>query len=303
MTDIVFLDGGMGQELVRRSPDDLTQLWGGMVLHDHPHIVQGLHEDFLRAGAKVLTLNAYSLTRARLGRSDKVEMLAPMQALACELAMGAIDALGADAAIAGCLPPLVGSYHPDTVLPVEEAAAEFAEIVEHQRDTVDFFICETMSSIKEAQGAVAGTVDARKPVWVAFTTEDEDGTRLRSGEPLADAVAAVVGAGHVAALLINCTRPEAVAAGLAVLAESGLPYGAYANGFTRIQSTYVPGATVNELSTRTDLTPDAYADFALGWVEQGATIIGGCCEVGPAHIATLAQRLEAAGHRTVKALP
>jgi len=28
-----------------------------------------------------------------------------------------------------------------------------------------------------------------------------------------------------------------------------------------------------------------------GWIKQGATIVGGCCEVGPAHVAELAKRL------------
>jgi homocysteine S-methyltransferase len=37
----------------------------------------------------------------------------------------------------------------------------------------------------------------------------------------------------------------------------------------------------------------------MGWVDQGATIVGGCCEVGPDHIAELARRLRAAGHDLV----
>jgi S-methylmethionine-dependent homocysteine/selenocysteine methylase len=32
---------------------------------------------------------------------------------------------------------------------------------------------------------------------------------------------------------------------------------------------------------------------------MGATIVGGCCETGPAHIAELARRLKGAGHRVV----
>jgi homocysteine S-methyltransferase len=38
---------------------------------------------------------------------------------------------------------------------------------------------------------------------------------------------------------------------------------------------------------RAELTPDAYAQFARGWIDRGAEIVGGCCEVGPAHIARL----------------
>ncbi|MEM8537444.1 MAG: homocysteine S-methyltransferase family protein, partial [Pseudomonadota bacterium] len=47
------------------------------------------------------------------------------------------------------------------------------------------------------------------------------------------------------------------------------------------------------------LGPEAYARFAMGWIAQGATIVGGCCEVGPAHIARLADDIRTAGHRIV----
>ena len=70
------------------------------------------------------------------------------------------------------------------------------------------------------------------------------------------------------------------------------PFGAYANGFTEITQSFVQvGATVQDLSARTDLTPHAYAAFAEDWAKMGVTIIGGCCEVGPAHIAELVRRL------------
>jgi len=302
VSNVILMDGGMGQELVRRSPDALTQLWGGAVLRDHPHIVGGLHEDFLRAGAKALITNSYSLSRPRLARDGQEDMLDLLQNRACEVAIEAIDATGSDVALLGSLPPLNGSYHPDSVPPVEEAAEQFAEIAAIQAPYVDVLLCETMSSIKETQGALVGAARAGKPIWLAFTTDDNDGTKLRSGEPLVDALDAVAGSQNLAAILINCTRPEAVDQGMPILAKCGLPFGAYANGFTRIETNYLPGAKVDELSTRKDLTPEAYAGFAMGWVERGATIVGGCCEVGPAHIAILAQRLQAAGHSIIKDL-
>ena len=80
-----------------------------------------------------------------------------------------------------------------------------------------------------------------------------------------------------------------------ILAEGILPFGAYANGFTKIDALQ-PGGTVDALTARQDLTPQAYADFVMGWVEKGATIVGGCCEVGPKHISEINDRLKAAGH-------
>ena len=87
---------------------------------------------------------------------------------------------------------------------------------------------------------------------------------------------------------------------LGALKDLGKPFGAYANGFTHISGNFLKDApTVKELTHRHDLTPEKYGDFAMSWVAMGATIIGGCCEVGPAHIRHLAERLKAAGHTIV----
>ena len=69
---------------------------------------------------------------------------------------------------------------------------------------------------------------------------------------------------------------------------------AYANGFTSIE-TLKPGGTVASLEARHDLGPEQYAAFAMNWVRNGARVVGGCCEVGPAHIAELARQLAQAG--------
>jgi S-methylmethionine-dependent homocysteine/selenocysteine methylase len=62
--------------------------------------------------------------------------------------------------------------------------------------------------------------------------------------------------------------------------------GAYANGFISVDSLY-PGDTVEELEMRQDMSPQQYAKHAMDWVRNGASIIGGCCEIGPEHIKAL----------------
>jgi homocysteine S-methyltransferase len=134
---------------------------------------------------------------------------------------------------------------------------------------------------------------------MAFSVDDTDGTKLRSGEPLFVMTEMVRHYGP-AAVMINCAMPEAIDQGLPVLTDCGLPFGAYANGFTKITEAFLQDApTVDALSARTDLTPDAYAEHVMRWVGAGATIVGGCCEVGPAHIAEIARRLHGAGHTIV----
>ena len=53
MTDITLLDGGMGQELVNRSGDTPTPLWGTQVMVDHPGMVEAIHSDYFDAGATI----------------------------------------------------------------------------------------------------------------------------------------------------------------------------------------------------------------------------------------------------------
>lgn len=291
---VTLLDGGMGQELVRRSSDPAHPQWGAWVMMNEPEIVQALHEDYLRAGADVLTLNTYSTTPTRFESFAMPEQFEPQQRRAMELARAAIDATGRPARIAGCLPPLVGSYHPESVPTWDAMLDEYRRIAEIEADHVDLFICETMSKAEEARAAATAAAETDRPVWVAWTLDEElapDGTaRLRSGETVAEAIAALDGIG-VQALLFNCCPPESIAAGLTDLAIDGRPFGGYANGFTPIPKEFVLGETVDLIGRRTDLGPQAYAGHVMNWVGAGATIVGGCCETTPAHIEELSRRL------------
>ena len=162
---------------------------------------------------------------------------------------------------------------------------------------VDLFLCETMLSAAEARAAATAARESGRPVWTALSVDDADGTRLRSGEGVADGARAAVDAG-AEAVLINCSSPEAVTTAVPLLAGIGVPFGAYANGFVSVGALQ-PGKTVEVLEARDDLDPARYAGHALAWVAAGATIVGGCCEIGPAHIAALGQRLVAGGHELV----
>ncbi|MEO1493873.1 MAG: homocysteine S-methyltransferase family protein [Pseudomonadota bacterium] len=305
MADIVMLDGGMGQELTRRSKNSAHPQWGAWVMMNEPEIVQGLHEEYLRAGARVITLNSYSANRSRLTTFGMPERLGELQGIAIDLAQRARDAARVDAKIAGCLSPLIGSYHPELLPPDPELLEEYRETVAFQADHVDLFLCETMSKASEARMAATAAAESGKPVWIAWTLDEELGAdglpRLRSGETLDEAFAALDGVA-VDAVLFNCTAPEAMTAGMAALAADGRPFGGYANGFTPIPKRFVLGQTVDMLGKREDLGPEGYAAHAMAWVSQGARIIGGCCETAPAHIAELERQLVAAGHRPVGAL-
>lgn len=290
---VTILDGGMGQELVRRIGDLDHKLWGIGVMAERPEIVRAVHDEYFAAGAEIATTNTYNIHRDRFVRDGVPEQFERLNRLACRLAVEARDAHGSGL-VAGGIGPLKGSYRPDQGNDPAVAAPAFEEVAAMQAEYVDLFLIETMASIAAARGAVMGASVPGKPVWLAVTVDDDDGTVLRSGEPVTAArdLAAELG---VAALLVNCARPEAVSRAVPLLAGAGIPVGAYANGFTRITEAFTgPNPRITMLEERTDLGPAAYADFAERWAADGATIIGGCCEVGPAHIAEVAKKLRTA---------
>lgn len=153
MKKVILTDGGMGQELVRRSKSEPTPLWSARVLIDEPDLVRDLHVEFIRSGARVITINTYSATPERLAREGAEDLFKPLQKRGIELARQACDEAG-DAAIAGCLSPLFGSYAPALTISYQETLDIYRRIVAEQADGVDLFLCETMASADEARAAV-----------------------------------------------------------------------------------------------------------------------------------------------------
>ncbi len=296
MTNLTILDGGMGQELVALSKNQVTPLWATEILLKEPDLVERVHNSYFDAGADVATTNSYATHRDRLQQFDLEEHFEDLLISACEIACRARDKHG-KGLIAGGMGPNAKSYRPDLVLDLEEGAEIYSEIAGIQAPFVDLYLLETMVSLKQASGALMGATAHNKPVWMGVTVNDDDGALLRSGEPVADmlGVAEQYGA---AAVLVNCSTPEAVSKAVGELKQrkaeldSKIELGAYANGFARITQDFTDiNATVDQLETRRDLGPEQYLDFAKQWRTDGATIIGGCCEVGPKHIEMLAAQL------------
>lgn len=285
---ITILDGGMGQELIARA-GRATSLWSVQALLDTPEMVRDVHDAYFKAGAQIATTNTYSVLPDRLAHHGLSDRLEELQHLAIYHAMQARDAHGSGL-VAASLGPLGFSYQPDKCPPGDQAAEIYHGICKIQADLVDMFLFETMSSVDQARGALMGSAGLGKPVWLSLSVDDKDGTKLRSGENLTD-VLPLLAKHKPAAVLVNCSVPEAVTNAVPLLVGNGIPVGAYANGFTGISDDFdTIGTTVDMLKARQDLGPVAYADFAGNWVDAGATLVGGCCEVGPAHIALLAQK-------------
>ncbi|WLS06021.1 homocysteine S-methyltransferase family protein [Shinella oryzae] len=300
MPSITILDGGMSRELVRLGATLRQPEWSALALMESPDIVRRVHEEFIAAGADVITTNSYALVPFHIGETGFREDGRRLIALAGQLAREAADAAGdGRVRVAGSLPPIFGSYEPQLFRP-DRVHDYLSVLVEELDASVDVFLGETLSLIAEAEAVQRAVAPTGKPFWISFTLQDDPGAEarppvLRSSESVEEAARWIAGS-NAAALLFNCSRPEvmqnAIAVASRVLAESGrtVPLGVYANAFTADED----GAANETLhAIRDDLSDDRYSSFACDWVESGATMIGGCCGVGAAHIHRVKQRLSA----------
>jgi S-methylmethionine-dependent homocysteine/selenocysteine methylase len=292
---IILLDGGTGRELKRIGAPFQQPEWSALALIEGPQFVRQVHDAYIGAGADVITTNSYAVVPFHIGERRFGSQGASLAALSGRLAREAADAAPRIVAVAGSLPPVCGSYRSDW-FDAAVARPILGTLVAALRPYVDHWQAETLSVIEEAALVREVVGSDGKPVWISYTIEDGHGAaepRLRSGQTVADAVEAAARLG-AAAVLFNCSQPEvmgaAVSAGRATLdrlagSARAVRIGVYANAFPPQGAGANANATVHEI--RADLTPPEYLRWAEDWVARGATIIGGCCGIGPEHIAAL----------------
>ncbi|RYJ18093.1 homocysteine S-methyltransferase [Rahnella variigena] len=292
-SNIKILDGGMGRELARMGAPFRQPEWSALALMEAPQFVRAAHDAFIAAGSQVITTNSYAVVPFHVGDDVFAEQGAALIALSGKLAREAADAAPAKVLVAGSLPPVLGSYRPDLFEPV--AAKKLLQVlVDNLTGNVDVWLAETQSSVAEVEAVRDVLGDDPRPLWLSFTLQDnldpQGNALLRSGESIAEAVNAGlrISAG---AVLFNCSRPEVMATAVktarAALTSQGsaLDIGVYANAFEPSDNTR--GANEGLSKMRQDTDPAGYLDFAKDWVAQGATMVGGCCGIGPEHIAAL----------------
>jgi S-methylmethionine-dependent homocysteine/selenocysteine methylase len=275
--------------------------WSALALMEAPDYVTRVHRRFVAAGAEVITTNSYAVVPFHIGAQRFEREGAALAGLAGRLARAAADEAPHRVRVAGSLPPVCGSYRPD-LFDAATARPVLEQLVQALEPHVDLWLSETLSSQAEMVLVREVLAASRRPWWVSYTLADEPmrspGARLRSGEPVASAVphAARLGAG---AVLFNCCQPEVIgeavlAAKLALRAaplitgESVL-LGAYANAFAPQAATASANAELHDL--RADLGPAEYLGWVRQWLANGAAIVGGCCGVGPEHVAVIRDAL------------
>lgn len=306
MKKMFILDGGMGRELLRRGAPFRQPEWSALALMEAPEHVTAVHDDYICAGADMITTNSYAVVPFHIGDDVFAARGAELAALSGRLARESADKADRKIIVAGSLPPVLGSYRPD-LFNKAEAKALLAVLVKALAPYVDVWLAETQSAVQEVETVreVLSEIlpQDTRPLWVSFTIEDiidveavMAGTKapvLRSGEAVADAALALEAIG-ASVMLFNCARAEvmkpAISAARAALIGKPLAdhIGAYANTFVPVDDSAEKLAANDGLSgLRGDLEPLQYADIVQAWAIEGASYAGGCCGIGPDHICAL----------------
>jgi homocysteine S-methyltransferase len=240
----------------------------------------------------VLTTNSYAVVPFHIGQERFDAQGVALARLSAELARASADAAAHKVLVAGSLPPALGSYRPDLFVHAQSVAIH-RKLIEGMDALVDVWLAETQSSIAEIRAAHEALGTNTKPLWISFTLDDEpegDAVTLRSGEAVDVAVREALALG-AKAVLFNCSQPEvmeaAVIAARKVIGDTGVDIGVYANAFPPQSKKATANAVI--LDIRADLDPLSYTGWAQRWVDQGATMVGGCCGISPEHIAELSR--------------
>jgi homocysteine S-methyltransferase len=299
--DVIVLDGGLATELERRGNDLSDRLWSARLLIEAPEEIVEAHLAYYRAGARVATTASYQASfEGFAARGIDHTVAAALMARSVELAAEARGRYLAECAAAGRDPgPL---FVAASVGPYGAARADGSEYTgsydvgpaglrdwHRERLAVlaaagpDLLAIETIPSVDEGQ-ALVELLDEQNgpPAWLSYTCAD--GARTRHGEAVESAFALADATPRVVAVGVNCTAPEhvreLVQRARSVTAKPIIAYPNSGEGWDRVARRWVGGSG-----------PTVDAAAARGWVAVGATLVGGCCRVGPDRIAELAAAL------------
>ena len=288
---IVILDGGIGTEILRRNVS-----WSDHQVTKLPEVIRSIHEDYIKAGADVITTNTFQLSRRsflnhfkdighmrHIGSENLERRAAELLRAAVERAREARDkvAAGRPVAIAGSVTTLEWCFRPDLAPRADQARAEYFEIVRVMAESgVDLILFETFNGAAEAKVALAAAAELQVPAWIGFVCDSQG--KLFSGETLAQAME-VLESSQPDVVLLNCAPPDDITAGIRELtSHCSRPTGAFA---------HIGRFDPPEWLFTDEYPPAKYLTCARRWTEMGARVIGGCCGTTPDHIQALKQGL------------
>ena len=284
------LDGGMGQELLARGMKAQGTLWSATALLEEKYhkLLYDTHIDYIKAGAEVIVTTTFASRKIRLRENKVEEKFEYLNKKAGEIAQKVKDCYP-KVLIAAGLPPQNLTYKVDDRSD-DEISMDFYNHAKLLNPYIDFFYFDVISSIRELELATNCIDEFKKPFLIG--AHISEGTTMPSGEKLSNIIKKPKSE-RLLGLILSCVSPENFQLNLDEIKNLGIPFGFKLNAFfetspfPKYEETQQNKKSFDPrefLGIRKDLTPKKMAEFAKKFKDQGATILGGCCETSPAHI-------------------
>ena len=292
-----ILDGGMGQELLRRGLKPQGTLWSASALIEEKYhqLVTDTHLDFINAGADVIVTTTFTARRNRLIQNKCEEHFEYVNTKAVELALKARYISKKNILIAGGLPNQYQTYSANLGDDLNLIEKNFYDQAKLLKSNIDFFYLDVMGSGKECEIALKTIKSFNLPVLVGVHIRKNG--KLPSGENISEIVKKYKEENWLG-IIAACVAPESYEIIIKELKNLDIPYGFKLNAFKNIPDNYgvlsssVWGKNGNPtkiLGKREDITESKFYEFVKKFKDDGATILGGCCEIRPSHINKIAK--------------
>ncbi len=294
--EVIILDGGTGTDIQRRGGGMSGDTWCADANLTHPDIVRQVHADYVKAGADVVIANTFATSVFLFSHINRLDDIAKIDSIAVRLAKEAVQ--GSGAAVAGSIstmrPMSAGSDRNNLAVtwPEAEVRALYRGKTQTLVDAgVDLVMMELLRDTDYAVWAAETVMDvagkARIPVWIGISAERAADGRLQGWgrddcafEDIARALAAL----KPAVMNVMHTSPNDTAEAISILRKYWKgPVGTYP------ESGYFKSPDWVFVDT---ISPDDLLSRSREWQAQGASLFGGCCGIGPEHIALLAREMK-----------
>ncbi len=295
---IRILDSGMGQELLARGLISKGTLWSATAIVDEKYhqLIVDTHLSSINAGAEVILTNTFTTRKVRMIQNQVGSKFNYANQKACELAIKAKELSKKNILIGGSLPAQNDTYEVDKREKniIEKDFFDQASII---NPYIDFFYLDVVSSGQEIEIASNVIQKFSKPILIGLHIKKNG--KLPSGETITEVIKKnkrKEWLGVVAA----CVSLEIIEKTSSEFKKLNIPFGFKANlwgveeplpvhrfnnaGFNEVGKN--PNIT---LGKREEITAEVFCKFAEKMINNGATILGGCCETDSSHIKELSK--------------
>lgn len=281
---IVVLDGATGSNLQKRGmPVGICpEQW----IIENREIMKGLQKEYIEAGTDILYAPTFGGNRIKLGEYELSGKLVEMNTELVKLTKEAVEEAAAKRPvyIAGNLTMTGEQLYPIGTMQFEELVEVYKEQVRVLADVgVDLFVVETMMSLQECRAAVLAIKETCDlPIMVTLTFNEDERTLYGTDAKTAMIVLQNLGADAVG---LNCsTGPDKMHGMVANMRRvANVPIIVKPNAGLPV---LVDGETVFNME------PEDFAREMEILLEQGVSIVGGCCGTTPEHINRLAEQVK-----------